>query len=238
MKTFALLLTLCLLWASHAPAQIVQLKGLTDSTTGIAYRVKTREVSADALVLSTDHTLLVSASSAAVTLSLPAAGTNTATKHLVFQKTDSTANTVTIDGDGSETIDGSTTYLLRNRYQTVILEAGFSSWHVIATSDDAGIATLTASSTPSFAPFGTLTHYTLTPGEDETIAGVTTYARKGRTYRLIVVTSGTTSRTLTFGANFKSTGTLATGTTTAKTFVVTFTFDGTNFLECSRTAAQ
>lgn len=238
MKYVALILAAALLWASHATAQIVQLNSITDTTTGIAYRAKTREISAAYTVVKEDHTLLASASSAAFTVSLPAAGTNTATRVLVVQKTDSTTNAVTIDANGSETIDGNTTYVLRNRYQTVFLQAGFSSWHVIGTSDSNGIAALTASATPSFAPVGTLTHYTLTPAEDETIAAVTTYARKGTTYRLIVVTSGTTSRTLTFGTNFKSTGTLATGTTSAKTFVVSFVFDGTNFLEVSRTTAQ
>lgn len=238
MKYAALLIVAALLWASHATAQIVQLNSITDTTTGIAYRVKTREISSAYLVVKEDHTLLANATSAAFTVTLPAAGTNTATRVLAIQKTDSTSNTVTIDGNGSETIDGSTTYVLRNRYQTVFLQAGFGSWHIIGSSDSGGIATLTAGATPSFAPFGTLTTYTLTPAEDETIAGVTTYARKGATYRLIVVTSGTTSRTLTFGSNFKSTGTLATGTVTAKTFVLTFTFDGTNFIECSRTTAQ
>jgi hypothetical protein len=60
----------------------------------------------------------------------------------------------------------------------------------------------------------------------------------GRQYHFIITTSGTTSYTLTFGTNFKSTGTLATGTTTAKVFVITFVYDGTNLNEVSRTAAM
>lgn len=79
--------------------------------------------------------------------------------------------------------------------------------------------------------------FTLTPGEDETI-NATTVGAQGQRLFLQVVTSGTTSRTLTFGTNFKSVGTLATGTTTAKTFMVSFISDGTNYVEVSRTAAQ
>jgi hypothetical protein len=79
--------------------------------------------------------------------------------------------------------------------------------------------------------------FTLTPGEDETI-NATTVGAQGQPLFIEVVTSGTTSRTLTFGTNFKSTGTLATGTTTAKTFMLQFLSDGTNYVEVSRTAAQ
>ncbi len=99
-------------------------------------------------------------------------------------------------------------------------------------------AALAAGSTVSFAPASSVSCYTLTPGENETINAVTTGAVSGRTYYLVITTSGTTSRTLTFGTNFKTTGTLATGTTSAKTFVLNFIFDGTNFSEVSRTTAM
>lgn len=99
-------------------------------------------------------------------------------------------------------------------------------------------AALAAGSTVSFAPAASVSCYTLTPGEDETINAVTTGAVSGRTYALVITTSGTTSRTLTFSTNFKTTGTLATGTTSAKKFVITFIFDGTSFNEVSRTTAM
>jgi hypothetical protein len=101
-----------------------------------------------------------------------------------------------------------------------------------------GTAVLAASSTVSFAPGASVSCYTLTPGESETINAVTTGAIPGRTYYLVITTSGTTSMTLTFGTNFKTTGTLATGTTTAKKFVINFIFDGTTFNEVSRTTAM
>ena len=54
---------------------------------------------------------------------------------------------------------------------------------------------------------------------------------------LRVLTSGTTSHTITFGTNFVANGTLATGTVTAKTFLLEFVSDGSNFIELSRTIA-
>lgn len=79
--------------------------------------------------------------------------------------------------------------------------------------------------------------FTLTPDQATTI-NATTVGAQGQTLFIKVLTSGTSSYTLTFGTNFKSTGTLATGTADAKTFVIQFLSDGTNYVEVSRTAAQ
>lgn len=98
-----------------------------------------------------------------------------------------------------------------------------------------GAVALTAGSTVAVdASLGGV--FTLTPGEDETIN--VSNVVNGTRLVLVVTTSGTTSRTLTFGTNFKSTGTLATGTTSAKTFVVEFVAVGGTYVEVSRTAAQ
>lgn len=99
-----------------------------------------------------------------------------------------------------------------------------------------GITALTPSSTVSLDPtLGDV--FTLVPGQDETINAASVPATS-QEITLIVTTSGSTSRTLTFGTNFKSTGTLATGVTTAKVFVIRFIGDGTNFNEVSRTTAM
>jgi hypothetical protein len=235
---FALVLTTALLWCSHAPAQ--HLVNITDpqSGTGIAYKANAKAISAAYTMKRTDHTLLADATSAAFTIGLLPAGTNQTNQIICIQKTDSSTNAVTIDANASETIDGNTTYVLRNQYQSVFLQAAQSTWHVIGYSQFVGIGVLAPGATPAFAPFGTLTTYTLTPAEDETIAGTVTGAVPGRQYTLIVLTSGTTSRTLTFGANFKTTGTLATGTTTAKYFVINFVYNGSLFVETGRTTAM
>jgi hypothetical protein len=65
----------------------------------------------------------------------------------------------------------------------------------------------------------------------------TTVPLVGSTAFVIVITSGATSRTVTFGTGFKSTGTLATGTDADRRFVFQFISDGTNLVEVSRTAA-
>ena len=55
---------------------------------------------------------------------------------------------------------------------------------------------------------------------------------------LLVLTTGVTSRTITFGTGFKPVGTLATGTTAARVFSVEWVSDGTNLYEVGRTAAM
>ena len=48
-----------------------------------------------------------------------------------FKKTDSSANAVTIDGNGAETIDGSTTYVLADQNDTVTVVSDGSAWYTI-----------------------------------------------------------------------------------------------------------
>jgi hypothetical protein len=61
----------------------------------------------------------------------------------------------------------------------------------------------------------------------------------GRTVTFHITTNGTSSFTLTWGTNFRKTGTLATGTTSARFFSVSFRcLDGTTWTEIARTAVQ
>lgn len=66
----------------------------------------------------------------------------------------------------------------------------------------------------------------------------TTVPVAGSMRRIIILTSGTTSRTITFGTGFKPVGTLATGTATGRVFVINWVSDGTNLYEAGRTAAM
>lgn len=79
--------------------------------------------------------------------------------------------------------------------------------------------------------------YTYTPAQTNTI-NCAVVPKAGDYFDLVYTTSGVSSFTTTFGTNFKSTGTLATGTTTAKVFVIKFVSDGTNMNEVSRTTAM
>lgn len=66
----------------------------------------------------------------------------------------------------------------------------------------------------------------------------TTVPPAGSWRAVLILTSGTTSRTVTFGTGFKPVGTLATGTTASRIFAVNFVSDGTNLYEAGRTAAM
>ncbi len=61
----------------------------------------------------------------------------------------------------------------------------------------------------------------------------------GQRVTFSITTSGISSFTLTWGTNFRKTGTLATGTTSARFFTVTFIcLDGVTWSEISRTTVQ
>lgn len=87
---------------------------------------------------------------------------------------------------------------------------------------------------PSLAPI-----YAYAPNEDETISA-TSVGNPGEELMFIFgPTPNTTSRTLTFNtAQFRSTGTLATGTTAARYFTIVFRSNGALWYEVSRTAAM
>lgn len=78
--------------------------------------------------------------------------------------------------------------------------------------------------------------FTTAPTGDVTINAAS--AVLGARVSIVVTTANTTSRTLTFGTNFKTTGTLATGSVGSKVFTISFIGDGTNLNEVSRTTAM
>jgi hypothetical protein len=90
----------------------------------------------------------------------------------------------------------------------------------------------TVSLDPRIAPI-----FKISPGENETI-NATDGGYPGEQLSIYFDTIDTNSRTITFGTNFRSTGTLATGATAARRFVVKFESDGIVWTEISRTAAQ
>jgi hypothetical protein len=66
----------------------------------------------------------------------------------------------------------------------------------------------------------------------------TTVPAAGVRCSILILTSGTTSYTITFGTGFKTTGTLATGTVSGRIFVINFFSTGTVLYEAGRTAAM
>lgn len=90
----------------------------------------------------------------------------------------------------------------------------------------------TMSLDPTIAPA-----FTWGPGENETI-NATSPGKPCQLLFIIIDTIDTNTRTLTFGTNFRSTGTLATGATAARRFVIGFISNGLVWTEFTRTAAQ
>lgn len=73
--------------------------------------------------------ILGDASGGAVTVNLPASSGNKAM--FVIKKTDSSANTVTVDGNAAETIDGGATAVLTRQFESITLVCDGSNWHII-----------------------------------------------------------------------------------------------------------
>lgn len=101
---------------------------------------------------------------------------------------------------------------------------------------------LTSASAATVATTGTMSvnltglgAITITPSGACTFNATGGYG--GQHCSFVITTSGVSSFVLTFGTNFKSSGTLATGVTSGKMFTVSFVFDGALWVETSRTAA-
>lgn len=119
--------------------------------------------SANYTVVKADHGALIKcdATSAAFTITLPPAATAGSGFEIAIKKTDAGANAITIDGDGSETIDGATTLVLAGQYDAAILRCDGSSWEI--TSSKTG-----AAANSGYTTSAKTTGYTVTSSEHKT----------------------------------------------------------------------
>ena len=78
-----------------------------------------------------DVVILADASSGAFSVDLPPAA-NATGKVYIIKKTDATANTITIEPDGPETIDGAITELLLNQYDVAQIISNGTEWFILA----------------------------------------------------------------------------------------------------------
>lgn len=92
-----------------------------------------------------------------------------------------------------------------------------------------------AGSTDTAMAFGLRGVVQATPTANRTYT--TTVPAAGERRSLIILTSGTSSYVITFSTGFKTTGTLTTGTTSARYFVIEFVSNGTYLIETRRTTA-
>ena len=81
-------------------------------------------------VLIADAFVASDATSGAITAVLPAAATATG---LIYEikKIDASANAVTVDGDGAETIDGSATQILSSQYDSITVISDGTEWWIL-----------------------------------------------------------------------------------------------------------
>lgn len=104
---------------------------LTRNPTLDSIRLNTRTVSAGATATSSDYTILCDASGGAFTLALPAAA-SVPRQELVIKKIDASANVVTVDPNGSETIDGALTMGLSSSMQSIVIQSNGVAWFVLS----------------------------------------------------------------------------------------------------------
>ena len=78
----------------------------------------------------TDYTILVTCSSANVTITLPAAS-GCSGRIYNIKKLDATGYNVIIDGNSAETLDGALTKTLTAQYETLTIQCDGSNWHII-----------------------------------------------------------------------------------------------------------
>ncbi len=134
------------------------LKSVSNSTFSL-----TSAKTANYTVVAADRnsTILVDATAGNLTMTLLAAATATNGFEITFKKTDASANTVILDGNGSETLDGSATYTITDQNECVTFVCDGSNWRLksnTATSPSLIIATAVTSAFSS----GT----TVTPNDD------------------------------------------------------------------------
>lgn len=160
-------------------------------------------------------------------------GTNTGTLSAIYVETGTQLGTVgTGHGIFISSVQGTVKYSIYDASGAT----AFFSGKVAAKIYTGTVAALTPSGTVSLdASTGSM--FTLTPAQDETIN--ITNLTAGQTLDIVILTSGTTSRTITFGTGFRTTGTLATGVSDAKYFVVSFVCPTASVcVERSRTTAM
>lgn len=106
----------------------VALAGALDVAGGLQANLVTKTGAYTATA--SDYTIICDASSAAFTITLPAAASHTDRIYHI-KKIDSSSNTVTVDGNGSEPIDDATTAVLTTQYESITIQSTGSEWWIL-----------------------------------------------------------------------------------------------------------
>jgi hypothetical protein len=81
-------------------------------------------------VLENDYILLADATTGNIVLDLPPAATNSGAL-VTVKKLDSSVNTVTVEGNGAETVEGVANKVLTAQYETLRIMCDGTSWWII-----------------------------------------------------------------------------------------------------------
>ncbi len=103
----------------------------TSDTTDYLLKPRVASISADYTASDLDSVVLVDATSAGITVTLPDA-TVVSGKNITIKKTDASANAVTVDGNGSQKIDGATTASLASQNKYISIVSDGTNWHIVA----------------------------------------------------------------------------------------------------------
>ena len=104
--------------------------GIALDNVGIIVPFQTRTVTSNTSLTTSDCLVLVDATAGNVTIDLaPVAGKEGS--EVIVKKVDSSVNTVTVDANGSETIDGTTTKVLTTQYESIRVASDGATWWVV-----------------------------------------------------------------------------------------------------------
>lgn len=123
------------LYGQTASAGFINIQGTTNATKGKVWLNSAIQTQLTTLTATTtvtfSHTIVwCDATSGAITMNLPTASTSTGVIYM-FKKIDTSANAVTIDPNGAETIDGAATYVLREQDDSVLIQSNGTVWRIL-----------------------------------------------------------------------------------------------------------
>lgn len=113
-------------WSTGTALSILGSTGVTTIGSGLELTITAK--TANYIATLQDHVITCGAGNESFTVTLPALSGNTG---LVYHIKNVGTGTITVDGGKSEKIDGATTAVLNNQYESITIQAGASEWHII-----------------------------------------------------------------------------------------------------------
>ncbi|GAB4434129.1 MAG: hypothetical protein Kow00120_00250 [Anaerolineae bacterium] len=107
---------------------------LRDAVISAVGRLYGRALAVDATLTADDIVIVATGGASGITLTLPGAANSPYKVYLVI-KADAGAGAVTLDGEGSETINGAATYALSAQWKAALVWCDGAAWYVLGTGD-------------------------------------------------------------------------------------------------------